>query len=170
MTLREFVIKEGCGEKCCANDFENEDFDDDVLTESRVLSIAMRLLFVWGWLPETIFQLASNHSFKAAVDDLNEKINDCDTIKFRNTGRLTYIIVKIKDADIGEDGDLKDEFYSKFNSECRKVAAAAKKVNKFREHPSQLNSKVEFKGTAIGKNDKKKIKGLIKTILDIKVS
>ena len=25
MTLREFIIKEGCGEKCCAKDFDDEE-------------------------------------------------------------------------------------------------------------------------------------------------
>ena len=77
MTLREFIIKESCDYKCCN---EYEDFDDDVLTESRVLSIAMRLLFAWGWLPEAIFQLASNNSFKMAVDDLNEVVSEIEGV------------------------------------------------------------------------------------------
>lgn len=29
MTLREFVIKEGCGEKCCAKDFDDEEKLED---------------------------------------------------------------------------------------------------------------------------------------------
>ena len=31
MTLREFVIKEGCGEKCCIKDFEDKELDDEKL-------------------------------------------------------------------------------------------------------------------------------------------
>ena len=35
MTLREFVIKEGCGNKCCAKDFDDEELEKDDELEGK---------------------------------------------------------------------------------------------------------------------------------------